>query len=115
MIFPFTTEIGDDFRDYYMTAQSHPKPIEKLFRKEGIPYKYLDFPAGVYLRGTNDSLRDVRAEQMGKKALTRAWRLKWFRVYGRKVVGKLFFDYRITDQHLRDFPGLADYVAGRGT
>lgn len=67
IIFPYNVEDfkarfeDQDVSTHYMTRSNHPKPIERLFKENGIRYKYVPFYAGIYKRGYGDSLRDLAA------------------------------------------------------
>lgn len=114
VVFPYTPDVGRDPSDYYMTRMVHVKPIERAFRAEGIRYRYLRFPAGVYLRGTNDSMRDIDASARRDNPPPRATAkpskiVRRTRDYFWKAAGKLAGNVRITEQHFTDFPGLNGY------
>jgi hypothetical protein len=115
MVFPYTPEVGPEYSDYYMTRQNHVKPIETAFRAQGIPYQYLRFPAGIYLRGSNDSIRDVCAIEQPGQAAGGVLQWKRVRTIFRKAMGRSFRNVEITDELLRNFPGLAAHAAAEGT
>ena len=112
IVFPYSQDLGSGPSDFYMTRQDHIKPIEAAFRAQGIPYGYLRFPACVYLRGSNDSMRD-NVQLARRNAGTKRTSLrKRIRTYFWKALGRSIGNIQITKKHLEAFPGLAAYADG---
>ncbi|WP_138466111.1 hypothetical protein [Poseidonocella sp. HB161398] len=116
MIFPFRASdfegIASDreVERHVMTREAHPKPAEKVFAEAGWSYRYIPFPAAIYVRGHTDSIRDKFAtERQGAPAKTRL-RGSNLRKRASTIIAKILARAKgspVLDAKMRhDFPGL---------
>lgn len=118
MIFPYRAA---DFRGiqscldvdrHFMTREAHPKPAEKVFTDEGLMYRYVPFPAAIYVRGHADSIRDNFARQSKAQKASPGFRVSRLKKrvvnLAGKAIARLQGSPAIDDRIRRDFEGLPE-------
>jgi hypothetical protein len=102
-----------DVDKYYMTRQAHPKPAELLFEQQDVPFRYIPFFAGIYVRGHEDSIRDAQAKEHNKIGLDhygRSFGFKRVRYFARRLFNLIqtrFVTRRIDAAVSEDFRGFS--------